>query len=206
MACIVRAHRALQLGEFAHHVGQQIGLGQQRAARSVRHIRAKLLSQLAGDGLQARHAFKLRADLVVIDHAREQRHAIGQRLLLVLLEEEARVGQARADHALIALNDGLGCIRGDVRDDQEAVAQMALRVGQRKVLLVGLHGQDQTLLRYGEECFLEMAGVDHGPLHQRVHLVEQRFGHDHRIGASRFEQLGADGFLALAVAGDDLAL
>ena len=206
MACIVRAHRALQLGELAHHVGQQIGLGQQRAARGVRHIRAELLSQLAGDGLQARHTLKLRADLVVIDHAREQRHAVGQRLFLVLLEEEAGVGQARADHALIALNDGLGCIRGDVRDDQEAVAQMALRVGQRKVLLIGLHGQDQTLLRHGEERFLEMAGVDHGPFDQRVHLIEQRFGHNDRIGAGGLEQFGADGLLALAIAGDDLAL
>ena len=205
VAGVVRAHRALQLGELAHHVGQQIGLGEQRTARSVCDIRAELFRQLASDGLQARHALKLRADLVVIDHTREQRHAVGQRLLLVLFEEEAGIGQARAHHALVALDDGHRRASGDVRDDQKAVTQMALGIRQRKVLLVRLHGQDQALLRHGEERFLEVAGVDHGPFDQRVDFVQQRFGHHHGIGAGGLEQFSADGFLALAVVGDDLA-
>ena len=32
VARVVAAHDALQLGELAHHVGQQVGLGQQRGA------------------------------------------------------------------------------------------------------------------------------------------------------------------------------
>ncbi len=142
----------------------------------------------------------------MVDHARELRHAIGQRLLLVVLEEKAGIGQARAHHALVAFDDGLRRLGGQVGNDQEAVAQMTLRVGQRKVLLVGLHGQDQALLRHGEELLLEVAGVDHRPFDQRIDLVEQRLGHHHRIGAGGLQQFGADGFLAFGIAGDDLAL
>jgi hypothetical protein len=32
VARVVAAHDALQFGELAHHVGQQVGLGQQRGA------------------------------------------------------------------------------------------------------------------------------------------------------------------------------
>jgi hypothetical protein len=69
-----------------------------------------------------------------------------------------------------------GAVGLDVGDDQEARAQLAVGVGQREVLLVGLHGQDQAFLRHGQEFFLELAFVDHRPFDQRGHFVEQRFG------------------------------
>jgi hypothetical protein len=56
----------------------------------------------------------------------------------------------------------------DVGDDQEARTQLAGGVGQREVLLVGLHGQDQAFLRHGQEFILELAFVDHRPFDQAV--------------------------------------
>ena len=87
----------------------------------------------------------------MIDDVREQRHAVGEALLLVLLEEELGVGEARTHHALVAFDDVARRLRLDVRHDQEARAQLAVRVGQREILLVGLHGQDQAFLRHLQE-------------------------------------------------------
>jgi hypothetical protein len=47
-------------------------------------------------------------------------------------------------------------------------------VQQREVLLVGLHRQDQALLRHRQELGLELAQQHVGALDQRGHLVEQR--------------------------------
>src|ERR1700743_1666324 len=93
----------------------------------------------------------LAAQLAVVDHLVERRHAVSQRLLAVLVEEELGVGQARAHHALVALDHRARILRTDVADDQELVGQLARRVQQREVLLVGLHRQDEALLRHGEE-------------------------------------------------------
>ena len=57
---------------------------------------------------------------------------------------------------------------------------MPFAVGEREVLLVLLHRQDQALLRHREEGRVERAGVDDRPFDQRRHLVEQRVGRDRR--------------------------
>jgi hypothetical protein len=150
--------------------------------------------------------FQLGAQLVVVDHVGQQRNARFQRLLLVLLEEELGVRQARAHHALVAADDGARVIRLDVRHDQEARAQLAVRIRQREVFLVGLHGQDQAFLRHRQEDFLEAALVHHRPFDQGGHFIQQRFRHQDLVGAGLGQQLAADRFLALFRAGDDLAL
>ena len=94
------------------------------------------------------HALALRAQLVVVDHLVQPGHARLQRLLAVLVKEELGIGQARAHHALVAANHSAGIFRADVADHQELVGQLACGIEQRKVLLVGLHGQDQALLRH----------------------------------------------------------
>ena len=76
-------------------------------------------------------------------------------------------------------------------DAGSACSSLPSRVGQREVLLVLLHGQDQAFLRHGEERGVERAGVHHRPFDQRRHLVEQRVGHDHRGAPATRSQLRA---------------
>ena len=62
-----------------------------------------------------------------------------------------------------------------VADDQKAVEQLAaLRIEQRKVLLMLLHRQDQAFLRHRQEGFVEVAFIDRRAFDQRGHFVEQQ--------------------------------
>ena len=130
-------------------------------------------------------ALALRAELAVVDDLVQPRHARRERLLAVLVEEELGVGQARPHHALVALDHAARVGRADVADDQELFGQPARGVEQRKVLLVGLHRQDQALLRHRQELGLEAAQQHVRALDQRGHLVEQRVVVDRRAGPAR---------------------
>jgi hypothetical protein len=153
VARVVAAHDALQLGELADHVGQQVGLGQARGDIGVvrQLVAAQLRADHLGDGAHALDALALRAQLVVVHDLGQAGDARLQRLLAVLVEEELGIGQARAHHALVAADDRAGVLRADVADHQELVGELALRVQQREVLLVGLHREDQAFLRHREE-------------------------------------------------------
>ena len=48
-----------------------------------------------------------------------------------------------------------------------------MTIEQRKVLLIGLHREDEAFGRDFEEFALELAQKDIGPLDQRRHLIEQ---------------------------------
>ena len=161
-----------------------------RASRAWRRHRSR--GDLAGQRLEALDACERRTELVVIHDVRELRHALGERLLLVLLEEELRIGEARAHDALVAFDDLARRLRLDVRHDQEARAQLAGDVGQREILLVGLHREDQAFLRDLQEFVLEAARVDDRPFDQRRHFVEQRLGHHDGIAVRVLVQLRAD--------------
>ena len=65
---IIFAHRALQLGEFAHHFGNQIGFGKACGAFGGGAVCAQLLRDVRGDGLQAVDALGLAADFVMINN------------------------------------------------------------------------------------------------------------------------------------------
>ncbi len=176
MQRVVAAHRALQLGELAHHVGHQVGLGQVGGLVGLarQQVAAELLANRLGNRAHALDALALRAEFVVVHHLAQPRHARGQRLLAVLVKEEFRIGQTRAHHALVAADDRAGVGRRDVADHQEFVGELAGGVEQRKVFLVGLHCQNQALLRYIEKLFLELANEHIGALDQRGDFVEQR--------------------------------
>ena len=62
---VVLAHQALQLGEFADHFGQQIGLAQLRRALGLLDIGADQRRDLGGEALDARDALGLGAELLV---------------------------------------------------------------------------------------------------------------------------------------------
>ena len=119
------------------------------------------------------HALALRAQLAVVDHLVEQRQARLERLLAVLVVEEFRVGQSRPHDPLVALDHGARVIGLDIADDEEFFGQPAVAIEQRKVLLVGLHGQDQALGRHRQEGRVEAAQQHLGSLDQRGHFVEQ---------------------------------
>ncbi|CFL86638.1 Uncharacterised protein [Bordetella pertussis] len=184
---VVGAHDALQLGELAHHVRAQVGLGQQRGAVAMGGVAAQRRGDAARDGAHALDAFELGAQLVVVDDAAQLLDARGQRGLAVGLEEELGVGQARTHHALVAFDDVGRVGHLHVADDQEAVRQLAAgRVEQREVLLVQPHGQDQALLRHLQELFLELPDIDRGVFDQGGHFVQQ--GRDFGVVAQRGAQ------------------
>ena len=58
MSCVVAAHDALQLWKFAHHIGEQIGFGQQRRLIGLQGLRlaAQLHTDRAGNRLHALNA------------------------------------------------------------------------------------------------------------------------------------------------------
>ena len=191
---VVAAHGALQLRKLAHHVGQQIGLGQQRGRidtrqqvvlgqRAVVRLQRRVVVRQGieqpdgnglGNGAHALDALALGAQPVVVDHPGQAFDTRQQRFLAVLVKEELGIRQARADHALVAANHQAGILGRDVADHQKPVRQPALGVQQRKVLLVGLHGQDQALLRHAQKFLFKFAHQHIGPLDQRGHLVQQR--------------------------------
>ena len=56
---VIAAHDALQFGEFADHVGDQVGLGEQGGALCLRDIRAQALCNSGSEFDQAVDAFAL---------------------------------------------------------------------------------------------------------------------------------------------------
>ena len=194
---VVGAHDALQLGEFAHHVGAQVGLGQHGRAVGGGDVAAQQLGHAAGNGAHALHAFQLGAQLVVIDDGTQLLDARRQRGLAVGFEEELRIRQARAHHALVAFDNVHRIVGVHVADDQEAVRQAAAgRIEQREVLLVQAHGQDQAFLRHLQELLFELAHVDGGVFDQGRDFVQQR-GHFGIVAQRGVEAAGMVQQLAL---------
>ena len=143
----------------------------------------------------------------MIDHLAQTFDTRGQRFLSVLIKKELGVGQARAHHALVAANHQAWVIRGDIADHQELVGQLAGGVQQRKVLLVGLHREDEAFLRHTEKLLLERAHQHIGALHQRGHFVEQGVVVNGMGAVAHFcgrsSQLARDLGAALGEAGND---
>ena len=122
--------------------------------------------------LDAQHAVELRPEPVVIDDGFQLLDPVRERDLAILVVEELRVGQPRAQHALVAADDQRGVVGLDVRHDQEAFDDRPGRVGQREVFLVLLHRQDQAFLRDVKERRIERAAIDGRPLHESRDFVE----------------------------------
>mmetsp|Transcript_5838 Transcript_5838/g.22820 ORF Transcript_5838/g.22820 Transcript_5838/m.22820 type:complete len:424 (+) Transcript_5838:342-1613(+) len=223
VAGVVAAHDALQLGELADHVGQQVALGEPGGFLdlAVEHLElvvgldrvgqrrhAELMHDRMGKRRDPLGALTLRAQLAVVDHLGQAGQAVFELFLAVLVVEELGVGEARAHDPLIALDDGAGVGRRDIADDEEVARQFARRIQQREILLVGLHRQDQALLRHGQELGLEGAGQHIGALDQRGHFVQQGLVIDGREAEhiGRGLELARDLGTAVGEAGDDGAL
>ncbi len=129
--------------------------------------------------------------------------ALAQRTLLVGLPEEARVVEAGAQHALVAVADDARRIALGVEHGQKMRRQPAARVLHREIFLVVAHHGDQHFFRQLEEFAIEVAEDHRGPLRQIDDRVEQflvfapaRAGNGAGGGVQRF----ADALLALAAA------
>ena len=173
MQRVVAAHDALQLRKLADHAGQQIRLRKPGGPLGKNRIRLQGAGNPPRKQLDALHAIQLGAELVVIDHPCEVRHARFQPDLAVLVVEEARVLEARPHHALVAADDMARIGHPHVRHDQELRLQLPAGVEQREVLLVLAHGQDQAFLRHLEERRIELPGVHARVFDQRSNLVQK---------------------------------
>ena len=180
---VIAAHDALQLGKLADHVGGKVGLAQVGSALGSFRVCFQLARNFPGECLDALHALELAAELVVIDDTGKPRHARFEPCLAVLVVEELRVGQPRAQHALVAVDDFARLLRLDVRHEQKAGQELARRlVAQGHVLLVLLHGEHETFLGHFEEFCAEGSLVHRRCFHQRGDLVVERVARDWNTG------------------------
>ena len=94
------AYNALQIGELLHHVGGQVGFGEQRGSLGC-IVAAQLLDQrhYAMGLVQIRWL----RELCLERDIRKVRNAIRQLLLLIDLPKESCVIEPRAEYALIAV-------------------------------------------------------------------------------------------------------
>ena len=175
---IVAAHHALQLREFAHHVGQQIGFGKHRRAVCQRRVGTEHCRDPRRQTPQSILSFGHRTELVVIAHAAELVDARCERLFAILFEKKLGVRKPCTQHAFIAADDLSRIVGFDVADQQKSVLQSAVRAGDCKVPLIPLHGKDEAFLRDFEKRRIESAGVDLGPFDQRGDFVNQVVRHD----------------------------
>ena len=185
---VIAAHQALQLGELADHLGDEIGLGQSSCARRELDVGADLWRDLARESLDPVDAFGLRAELLVEDDAErvELRQALVERLPgLVLVvgqvievgqPEVARVGEARPHDAGVAGRDRRAAVGSDqVGDEDEPVGELAVRVPHDEALLVGADGGADHLRGNVEEVRLEFSHQRDRPFDEARHLFEQAF-------------------------------
>ena len=165
---VVAAHEALQLGEFADHFGEQIGLAQQRGALGLGAVGADHIAQLARQRVDARDALGLRAELLVEHDAFEFRQPVFQPCLQVGVVEELGVGKPRADHALVAGDDRLAAVaRFLVGHQNELVHELGgLRIAQHEAFLVVADGRADHLAGDRQERGVERAHQRHRPFDQ----------------------------------------
>src|SRR5262249_36284805 len=107
---VVASHYSLQLGKFADHVGQQIGLGKPARALARQELGAQGPRDFSRQQLDPLDPLELAAQLVVVDDAREARHARFETGLAVLVVEELGVREPRAQDALVAVPGRAGMV------------------------------------------------------------------------------------------------
>ena len=156
------ADDALQLGELLHQLGRQIGLAQVRGLEddAGTNRAACAANGFADQTAQLLHATGLvvvAAEVLLEGHRLQHRHAIAQRDLLIGLPEKARIVEAGAQHALVAVaNEAVGIAVG-VEHGEEMRQQLAVGIFQREVFLVIAHDGDKNFVGEREEFGIEAA-------------------------------------------------
>ena len=124
------------------------------------------------DRLHALYAFTLATEFVVVHHLGQIKYARIQRFFPVLIEEESRISQTCSQYALVAADHQARICRADVGHDKESVGELAGGIQQRKIFLVGLHGQNQAFLRNFEECSIKFSDQHIGAFNQCCHFIQ----------------------------------
>ncbi|KAG1090456.1 hypothetical protein G6F40_013127 [Rhizopus arrhizus] len=165
---VVAAGDALQFREFVDHARLQVVLRQFGGTPCLRSVGANLRRDHLGQGGHAGDLVGHAAQLGLVGHRLQALAHRRQALLQVFVEEELGIGEARADHALVALGHFGHVLRFDVGDADELLGQRAAVIQHREELLVDLHRLDQRFLRHRQERALEAAQHRRGPLDQRL--------------------------------------
>ena len=170
------AHVTLELGELADHQGHEVALAEARRARDRRlalGVEAERVRDVPGEPLDALDLLAHRAEPVVKDDAAELLEPRVERRLLVLLKEEARVREARAHDAIVALRDEVRAVRG-VHDGEVRGEELAVAALDAEVLLVPARDCPDDGPGQREERAIEGAGHDVRLLDERRVLVHER--------------------------------
>ncbi len=102
--------------------------------------------EVSGDGLYPLHLVLKGAELDVEDDGGKPFVPVGELCLHVLVEEEARVGEARAEHLLVSPYDVRVIFRGRVGEEYEVRQEPSRGIFDGNVPLVALHDVDEDLL------------------------------------------------------------
>ena len=105
-------------------------------------------------------------------HRAEAFDVLGERPLAVGIEKEARVPEARGEHALHVARDHLRLFRFHVQHREEHRQQAALVAGDRKEVLVVNHRRGEHFFRQLEKLLRERARDHHRVFDQIGHFIE----------------------------------
>ncbi len=134
LAGVDAAHRPLQLGELAHHVGGEVGFGQP-AGKRRRRCRVGFLKRVASDPFGKRgdaiRLLAIAAELFVKQDRGQPVDARLERRFPIRVPEEARVAEPRREHTLGIARDDLRLLRLHVGDREKRRLQLAVLVNHR---------------------------------------------------------------------------
>jgi len=171
---IPSSHDALELGELVDDQRLEVGLAELgRLGRSGR-VGSNAFRKRAGDAFDASSLLAHRSELRLEDHRIELGKSVAQWSFAVLLDEEARVSQARPKNAIVSLCDGDWVDRG-VDDVEVGGHQRSLgRLPHCKVPLVVPHDGNDDLFGKLEKAVVERARNDERFFDQGDALVGEK--------------------------------
>ncbi len=189
MERVIAAHHALQLGKFADHAARQIGLGEPDGLAQFRLVGARhVLRHHFGQLGDARHLVVDAAELGVENPALEARHTLDQLDLAVLVPEEARIGEPRPQHALVAGDDRLAADRRAAMFEttRNRGARLPLASRQAKYFWCVRIAEVSTSGGRSMNAWSIRPHQNHRPFDQAGDLVEQQLvGLDFELGRGR---------------------
>ena len=164
LARVDAAHHSLQLRQFRHHLGGEIGF--RETARCRRRIgqrwrRQGLCGNPSCQRLDALRLLEIAPELLVESNRPEPLDARFERNVAIGIPEETRITQPRRQHALVIARDRLLVDRIGVGHDQKGRLQPPGFVDNRKIMLMMNHRRRQHFFRKGEKFLRE------GPGHHR---------------------------------------
>ena len=128
-----------------------------------------------GEALHAQSLLVVAAEIFLERDILQQLDAITQSLLLIGLPEKARVVEACAQHAFVAMSDQALGIARRIEHRQKMRSELAIRIFNREILLVVAHHRDQHFFGQSEKLGIEIA-EDDGWKFGQVHNSGQEWG------------------------------